>query len=57
MNALFRLFRRPTLEERKTKERSEAEHLLLDAYTTKEYAESVIAYNTARLARLVPQAA
>lgn len=56
MNSIFKLFRKPTLEERKTKERNEAEHLLLDAYTTKEYAESVIAYNAARLARLTESA-
>lgn len=55
MNALFKLFRRPTLEERKAKERVDAEHLLLDAHTTKEYAESVISYNQARLARLTSQ--
>ena len=55
MNSIFKLFRKPTLEERKAKERADAEHLLLDAHTTKEYTESVISYNTARLARLTPQ--
>lgn len=55
MNSIFKLFRKPTLEERKAKERADAEHLLLDAHTTKEYAESVISYNQARLARLTSQ--
>lgn len=57
MNTLLKMFRKPTIDERKQREIHDAEHLLLEAHTAKEYAESVIAYNNARLARLVPQAA
>jgi len=57
MNTLLKMFRKPTIDERKQREIHDAEHLLLEAHTAKEYAESVIAYNNARLARLIPQAA
>lgn len=52
MNAIFKMFRKPTIEELKAREIQDAEHLLLQAHTTKEHAESVISFNTARLSRL-----
>ena len=49
---LTRLFRRPTPAELAAKELADAELTLLSANTAKEYADSVIAYNMARIARL-----
>lgn len=56
MNTILKMFRRPTIQERKDKEISDAEHLLLEAHTAKEYAESIISYNTSRLTRLTQSA-
>ena len=52
MKALLRAFRRPTPAELAARELADAELLLLSANTAKEYADSVIAYNVARIARL-----
>lgn len=56
MNSLLKMFRRLTIEELKAREKLDAEHLLLEAHTVKEHAESVISFNTARLSRLTQSA-
>ena len=56
MNSIFKMFRRLTIDELKAREKLDAEHLLLQAHTIKEHAESVISFNTARLARLTESA-
>jgi len=52
MIALLKLFRRPTPAEYMARELADAELELLRAHTAQEYAQSVIDYNVARIARL-----
>jgi len=50
--AFRRVFRRITPAEVAAKELADAELSMLEAQTAKEYAESVMAYNDARIRRL-----
>ena len=50
--ALRRIFRKVTPAEMAAKELADAELSVLEAHSAKEYADSVIAYNTARISRL-----
>lgn len=52
MNAIKSLFRKRTLLERVSAELGEAELQKLEAQTAQEFAESLVAYNTSRIARL-----
>lgn len=52
MNIVRRVFRKITPAEMAAKELADAELSILEALTAKEYADSVISYNTARIGRL-----
>ena len=52
MNTIFKLFRKLTALDCVLSELEEAEHSLLKAETGVEYAQSLVAYNKARVKRL-----
>lgn len=46
------LFKKPTARELAIREKEEAERLLLEAHTGRDYADSQVAYQTARIRRI-----
>jgi hypothetical protein len=52
MKKIVKIFQKPSIGEALAAELDEAQRQLLEAETGKEYAESIVRYNIARIARL-----